>query len=246
MRQILKVAAFCIGFALMMTLEMLLVYLFESASGRRMIPVGLGWIFVPVAAGLAAAASTERLQALAQNNRFARSKAVRLTVVVIAAWVLGCFGVYYVMQPYGSYVSRADWQNFLGWLSIPPGILAFVILGAYWAGVVGQSRQASEQDVEKAIHAECEACVAQISEKWLYYNKVLKFKPDVPLGDIIEGFAMPMREFVSKAHPLVYAAGPALFWMVVFRGIQQTGIPSLEAINHAITELDAKLRGARQ
>lgn len=245
MRQILKVAAFCVGLALMLTLEML-VYLFEIMSGRRMIPVGLGWIFMPVAAGLAAAKSTERLQTLTQNNRFARSKVVRLTVVVIAAWVLGCFGVYYVMQPYGSYVSRAAWQNFLGWLSIPPAVLVFIILGAYWAGVVGQSQQTSEQDVEEAIHAECEACVAQISEKWLYYNKIFKFKQDVPLSDIIEGFAMPMHEFVSKTHPLIYATGPALFWKLVFRGIQQTGIPSLESVNRAITELDAKLRGARQ
>jgi hypothetical protein len=246
MRQILKVAAFCIGFALMLSVEMLLVYLFESVSGQRMIPVGLGWILMPVAVGLGVAASTERLQALAQNNRFARSKAVRLTTVVIAAWVLGCFAVYYVMQPYGAYVSRADWQNFLGWLSIPPAVLVFVILGAYWAGVVGQSQKASEQDVEREIHAECEACIAQISEKWLYYNKMLKFKPDVPLSDIIEGFAIPMREFVGKTHPVIHAAGPALFWMVVFRGIQQTRIPSLEAINHAITELDGKLREVRQ
>jgi hypothetical protein len=246
MRQILKAVAFCIGFALMLSVEMLLVYLFESVSGRRMIPVGLGWILMPVAAGLAVAASTERLQAFAQNNRFARSKAVRLTTVVIAAWVLGCFGVYYVMQPYGPYVSRADWQNFLGWLSIPPGVLVFIILGAYWAGVIGQSQKASEQGVERAIHAECEACIAQISEKWLYYNKMLKFKPDVPLSDIIEGFAVPMREFVSQTYPVIYAAGPALFWMVIFRGIQQTRIPSLEAVNHALTELDAKLRGARQ
>lgn len=246
MRQIIKVVAFCIGFALMLTLEILLVYLFESVSGRRMIPVGLGWIFMPVAGGLGTAVSTEELQAFAQNNRFARSKAVRLTAVIIAAWVLGCFGVYYVMQPYGSYVSSVDWQNFLGWLSIPPGVLVFIILGAYWAGVIGQRRQTSEQEVEKAIHAECEACVVEISQKWLYYNKILKFKPDVPLSEIIEGFAIPMREFVSKTHPLIHAAGPSLFWMVVFWGIQKTGSPSLEAINHAITELDAKLRGARQ
>lgn len=207
MRRILKVVTFCIGFAMMLTFEVLLVYLFESVSGRRMVPVGLGWILMPVAAGLAAAASTERLQGFARNIRFARNKAVRLTAVAIAAWMLGCFGVYYVMQPYGSYVSRADWQNFSGWLSIPPGILAFVILGAYWAGVLGQSQKASEHDVENAIYAECEQCVAQISEKWLHYNKVLKFKPDVPLRDIIEGFTLPMREFVREAHPFSLRSG---------------------------------------
>jgi hypothetical protein len=131
----------------------------------------------------------------------------------------------------------------LGWLSIPPSVLVFIVLGAHWAGVVGQSQKASEQDVLKATHAECEACITHISDKWLSYNRALKFKPDIPLSDIIEGFSIPMHEFVSKTYPLIYAAGPALFWMVIFRGIQQTRIPSLEAVNHAITELDAKLRG---
>ncbi|MBV1705903.1 MAG: hypothetical protein KGQ37_01705 [Hyphomicrobiales bacterium] len=243
MHRILMVVAFCFGFALMLTFEMLLVYLIDSASGRRVIPVGLGWIFMPVAAGLAAAASTELIQEFARNNRFAQNKAVRLTSVLIAAWMLGCFGVYYMMQPYGYYVSRAAWQNFLGWLSIPPGILVFVIGGAYWAGVVGQSQQASEQDFAKTIHTECEQCVAQISQKWLHYNNALKFKSDVRLSNIIEGFALPTREFVRETHPLIYALVPSLFWMIVFRGIQQTGMPSFEEINHAITELDAKLRG---
>jgi hypothetical protein len=102
----------------------------------------------------------------------------------------------------------------------------------------------TEKDGEKLILAEAEECISKISDRWLYYNEKLKFKPDVRLAEIIEGFAMPMQEFVRMSYPLLDAAGPRFFWMVVFHGIQRTGSPSLDAINQAIEEIDAKLRNA--
>jgi len=73
---------------------------------------------------------------------------------------------------------------------------------------------------------------------------VLKWTPEVTLSEIIEGFATPMQEFVADAYPSLYAAGPGLsgvFWLMTFRGIQQTRSPSLDAVNRAIEELNDKL-----
>jgi hypothetical protein len=89
------------------------------------------------------------------------------------------------------------------------------------------------------------ACIKDIGDKWLYYNTMLKFKPEVPLSEIIEGFTIPMQQFVGNEYSSLYAAGPglsAVFWLMIFRGIQKTGSPSLHAVNRAIEELDVKLR----
>jgi hypothetical protein len=102
----------------------------------------------------------------------------------------------------------------------------------------------SEYEIGQIIPAQMSECVNAISERWLYYNEKLKFKPEVRLSEIIEGFAMPMREFVANSYPIVSEAGAETFWLVVFQGIQQTGKPSLAAINAAISELDAKFRSA--
>jgi hypothetical protein len=140
MRLLFRGIMFCVGFGVMLALELLLVFLFESISGRRMIPIGLGWVLFPVSLGLAAAASTERLQGLLTRNRALQNKLVRQIAVIVAAWVVGCFAVYYVMKPYGNYVSRDDWRNFMGWLLIPPSGLVFIAIGFQWARGKGPSR----------------------------------------------------------------------------------------------------------
>jgi hypothetical protein len=101
---------------------------------------------------------------------------------------------------------------------------------------------------ETAYLEKVAACINNIGQKWLYYTEVLKFKPETPLSEIIESFAIPMRQFIGNTYPSLYAAGPglsAVFWLMVFRGVQKTGFPSPDAINRAIEELDVKLRSLR-
>jgi len=100
----------------------------------------------------------------------------------------------------------------------------------------------TEKDGEKLILAQSEQCIHQIAEKWVNYNTMITFKPEVPLSKIIEGFANPIQQFVRNEYPLLDAAGPALLWLMIFRGIEQTGSPSPDAVNRAIQELDAKFR----
>ena len=92
------------------------------------------------------------------------------------------------------------------------------------------------------ILAQTDQCIHQIAEKWVYYNTTLKFNPEIPLSEIIEGFAIPIQQFVRNEYPLLDAAGPALLWSMMFRGIEQTRSPSPDAVNRAIQELDAKFR----
>ncbi len=167
---------------------------------------------------------------------------MRLIAVFVAAWIIGCCAVYYIVQPYGLYVSRADRQNFLWWSSIPSVIIVVVVLGIHLAIVSKSGLETSNEDLEILVRAQSEGCINQIMEPWVYYNKTLKFKPDVPLSEVIIGFALPMGEFVRKAYPSLYAVGPTLFWTMLFRGVQKSGIPSPEAIKDAITELRSKKR----
>jgi hypothetical protein len=87
----------------------------------------------PISTDLVAAASTERLQELLARSSVLQNRLVRQMAVIVVAWILGCFAVYYLMKPYGNYVSRDDWRNFMGWLLIPPCGLAFIAIGFRWA-----------------------------------------------------------------------------------------------------------------
>ena len=88
-------------------------------------------------------------------------------------------------------------------------------------------------------------CADRISEKWAFYNQTIKFRLEVSLVLIIESFAIPAQEFVKNVYPALYAAGPQMFWMVMFLGLARSGIPSKKAMTQALEELDAKFRKGR-
>jgi hypothetical protein len=140
---IFKGIIFCAGFSATLALEMLLLFCFQSIAGhhRQIIPIGLVWVFAPISVGVATANSTERLKAFLTRNAMLQNKLLRQIVVILVAWTLGCFSVFYIMQPYGDYVSSSDWRNFTGWLFIPQAVVVFVVVGLKYAGAVDRQKQ---------------------------------------------------------------------------------------------------------
>ena len=99
---------------------------------------------------------------------------------------------------------------------------------------------ASHQD---DLTAQMELCANQIRDKWVDFNRTFEVTPKGlgALSGIIENFAIPVQEFVKTSYPKLYAAGgPQAFWAVVFLGVARSGVPSKEAVNRALMELDAK------
>ncbi len=92
------------------------------------------------------------------------------------------------------------------------------------------------------LKAQMDLCASRISDKWIFFNQTMKFRPEVPLVGIIENFAIPVQEFVKNTYPALYAGGPKMFWMVMFLGLARSGVPSKEVVNRAIAELEAKFR----
>ena len=92
------------------------------------------------------------------------------------------------------------------------------------------------------VAAQTEECVAKITERWLYYHETLKFKDGVSLVTIIDLFIMPINEFMKLHYPLLHAAPPDLFWMMIFRAIQASHTHSQEELNEAVKELYKKYR----
>jgi hypothetical protein len=104
--------------------------------------------------------------------------------------------------------------------------------------------KAAPKDEDALLFAlmESETCINIIAEKWLHYNNLLKFKPEVPLTTIIESFSMPIQVFIRDEYPALYDIGPKYFWTMLLSAIQKSGYPSPQAVETALRELSAKAR----
>jgi hypothetical protein len=131
----------------------------------------------------------------------------------------------------------------LGWIVGPLGLGALMagsareILARLRAADVPQSRrhdQNNNQTIDPKTEAEFEACKNAIAQKWLLYNNVLQFRPEVPLAERIERFLIPMNGFVRINYPAAHSLGPRVVQSLTFSGIQRSGNPSMQEINQAI------------
>jgi hypothetical protein len=90
------------------------------------------------------------------------------------------------------------------------------------------------------IKAMTDTCVGQIEEPWRYYLTALTFKPGLPLRDIIEGFILPIQEFLTRNYPMLTGAPPDLFWMMIFVAIQKANTHPTAEVSQAIEALSKK------
>jgi hypothetical protein len=71
---------------------------------------------------------------------------------------------------------------------------------------------------------------------------MLKFKPEIPLSEIIEGFSIPILVFIKSDYPVLCFNDNPLPWMLIFRAVEKSRFPSLDTIIPAIEELEGKLK----
>jgi hypothetical protein len=101
---------------------------------------------------------------------------------------------------------------------------------------------AMERDLSKDIKEQTEQCVREITQRWAYFINTLRFKDDVPLGDIIDSFTHPIREFMRLNYPLLHSGPPNYFWATLFLAIQQAKTHTAEQVNLAHDELYQRYR----
>lgn len=92
--------------------------------------------------------------------------------------------------------------------------------------------------IERDIQAESLRCIRDLEARWRYYNSQLKFKCDVSLAEIIDGFAMPVEVFILQTYPRL--SDSKLMWMMIFVAIQKAGTHPQDELNAAVAALQQK------
>jgi hypothetical protein len=92
--------------------------------------------------------------------------------------------------------------------------------------------------IERDIQAESLRCIRDLEARWRYYNSQLKFKSDVSLAEIIDGFAMPVEIFIAQTYPRLSES--KLMWMMIFVAIQKAGTHPQDELNAAVAALQQK------
>ena len=101
----------------------------------------------------------------------------------------------------------------------------------------------SEPNTTDFLKSETIACVGQIKEKWIYFDKTLPFKSDVMLSQKIEAFASPIQAFVQTNYPSLMSSpnfSGKHFWMMIFTAILESKTHPAEQVNEAIDQLGKK------
>ena len=105
---------------------------------------------------------------------------------------------------------------------------------------MGWFRRKPEADVADLLKQQSAECTRKITEKWVNYVNVLKFKSEVSLSEQIETFALPVRKFVENHYPLLATAPPNVFWMMIFVAVLESDTHSSEQVNEAVAQLEKK------
>jgi len=127
---------FIVAFALTFTLEAFLFARMEAISGRRMMPIGLGWIAAPFGLGIVGWHFSRRLdpRALIETgfNRLSSGASFRLPVAIYASWTLS-YASYLLMAERQFYWYGRNIDDFWLLLLLPPTVCTAVIFIFRWA-----------------------------------------------------------------------------------------------------------------
>lgn len=138
MRATLWGLGFLLGLIVAVAVEGLLIFLIDGASGREMMPRGLGWIVIPVMAAFAGARVLPVLvdRALAKSPALATAvndRHKRFMIVGAGGWAVAFVLYWLVAQPYDYAMRGDDWWRFLEMLFLPILLYLGVYFGALWA-----------------------------------------------------------------------------------------------------------------
>lgn len=128
---------FVIAFGSVLLIEFLVVYGASELFNARLVPRGLGWVVIPVIAGIAgwklfrdfpfAGAFGTALESMSTMNRVNR-----FLIATYASWtVIVCAYVYFV-EPFGYSIRGSEWKEFFQALLVPPVIFTMVVFLFRW------------------------------------------------------------------------------------------------------------------
>jgi TPR repeat protein len=136
-RNIMGVLGFIIAFALTFALEFLLFAGIEATSGRRMVPVGPGWIVGPFGVGVAGWHFSRGIdpKALIETmfKGLSSGASPRLPVAIYASWALSYISYLLATERHFSYWYRNNIGEFWLLLMLPPTVCTAVIFIFRWA-----------------------------------------------------------------------------------------------------------------
>lgn len=92
-----------------------------------------------------------------------------------------------------------------------------------------QQELPSAEELERLTAAATE----EVKAKWIYFNKTVNFKENVPLSVKIAAFAQPIQEFLQNNYPMLIIV-PTNFWSIVSISIHESGTHSKESVNAAL------------
>jgi hypothetical protein len=139
MRIILWLIGFVVGAGIAVAAEALLFLAISGAFDRQFMPRGLGWLAMPILAGIAGARIAPLLPALLATKMPELARATQATrhrrfmLVGAVGWMV-IFALYWVTaQPYGYRMYGEDWTDFLELFLLPPTAFIAVCIGLLWA-----------------------------------------------------------------------------------------------------------------
>lgn len=100
----------------------------------------------------------------------------------------------------------------------------------------------------EAALAEMPLAAQRLAEKWVYFERTLKFNDDVPLLKQIQSFSFPASEFVRTAYPNISTTIPAVYLSTLLLGVHLSKthpIPDLLAVAGEM-EQDLEIPGLQQ
>ena len=118
-----------------------------SRPGYTLVPRGLGWVAVPVVAGIAGAGFASRFRLRNFDRLLSENRNVKLALAGAVSWFILVVGYVFVAQPFGTYWGDDEWAAFWRWLLIPPVVLLAVGGVALW-GLSRNSATAAKTNQE--------------------------------------------------------------------------------------------------
>ena len=129
---------FVTAFAAVLVIEILVLYGIGDALDSRLVPRGLGWLVLPVLAGLAGWTLFKELpfETAAESALkvlFANTRLNRFLLATHTSWVIVVSAYVFFAEPFGYSMRGSEWLDFLQVIFVPPIVLTIVVFMYRWA-----------------------------------------------------------------------------------------------------------------
>ena len=88
-------------------------------------------------------------------------------------------------------------------------------------------------DADRAI-AVFDDAIGKATEKWIFFSEAVNFKDEVPLGERIATFSIPMFDGLRANFPALQKAPDAVLLLIVAKEVEKSGTNSRDEIEQAL------------